>query len=294
MNYYDWKKVKKEITLKSILGESYVQFAPKSINLDFDVESLKDPKKFSKMEISIKQIDSRIRKKGYPGELFVESGENLIALCLLYLRHIHTMNDFTFVEDVLIGSDGYVCAKNLPKEQEDMYKDWAYSLEKKIDSLIDDGLLGDVEELCEKYKNMKVTAEVYEVTYVGPTKAIKYSEDMSIGEFSDMIKEQFGIIPVFLHKGEYKKFPASTRLGEIGVTGEKTLDVKLKEDVSSLGRDIQEQNELEASVNFKYLKRPWAFIEDSTFDNVDVLPGLFRSIGWTLLIRFTYKYIDKL
>lgn len=294
MNYYDWKKVKKEITLKSILGESYVQFAPKSINLDFDVESLKDPKKFSKMEISIKQIDSRIRKKGYPGELFVESGENLIALCLLYLRHIHTMNDFTFVEDVLIGSDGYVCAKNLPKEQEDMYKDWVYSLERKIDSMIDDGLLGDIEELCENYKNMKVNAEVYEVTYVGPTKAIKYSEDMTIGEFSDMIKEQFGIIPVFLHKGEYKKFPASTRLGEIGVSGEKTLDVKLKEDVSSLGRDMQEQNELEASVNFKYLKRPWAFIEDSTFDNVDVLPGLFRSIGWTLLIRFTYKYIDKL
>ena len=68
MNYYGWKKVKKEITLKSILGETYVEFAPKSINLDFDIESLKDPKKFSKMEISIKQIDEHIRRRDYHGD----------------------------------------------------------------------------------------------------------------------------------------------------------------------------------------------------------------------------------
>ncbi len=293
MNYYGWKKVKKEITLKSILGETYVEFAPKSINLDFDIDSLKDPKKFSKMEISIKQIDERIRKRDYHGELFVESGENLIALCMLYMYRHHSGTDYTFVEDVLIGSDGFVCAKNLPKEQEDKYKEWAYYLEKKIDSLVDDHSI-DIDDLCEKYENMKVTADVYEVTYIGPTKAIKYSEGMSIGEFSDMIKEQFGVIPVFLHKGEYKKYPASTLLGEIGVSGEKTLDVKIKADVSLLGKDMQEQNDLDAYITFKYVKRPWAFIEDSTFDNVDVLPGLFKSIGWSLLIRFTYKYIDRI
>lgn len=290
MNYYGWKKVKKEITLKSILDESYVQFAPKSINLDFDIETIKDPKNFSKMEISIKEIDERIRKRGYPGELFVESGENLIALCMLYLCCNHTMNNYTFVDDVLIGSDGYVCSKNLPKEQEDKYKEWAYYLEKKIDSLVDDHSI-DIDDLCEKYENMKVTADVYEVTYIGPTKAIKYSEGMTIGEFSDMIKEQFGVIPVFLHKGEYKKYPASTRLGEIGVSGEKSLDVKIKADVSLLGKDMVEQNKLDASIMFKYAKRSWAYIDDSTFDNVEVLPGIFKSIGWSLLIRFTYKYI---
>lgn len=294
MNYYGWKKVKKEITLKSILGETYVEFAPKSINLDFDIDSLKDPKKFSKMEISIKQIDERIRKRDYHGELFVESGENLIALCMLYMSRHHSGTDYTFVEDVLIGSDGFVCAKNLPKEQEDMYKKWASKLEHKIEAMVDDGLIDDVDKLCEKYENMKVTADVYEVVYIGPTKAIKYSENLSIGEFSDMIKEQFGVIPIFLHKGEYKKFPASTLLGEIGVSGEKTLDVKIKADVSLLGKDMQEQNDLDAYITFKYVKRPWAFIEDSTFDNVDVLPGLFKSIGWSLLIRFTYKYIDRI
>lgn len=297
MNYYGWKKVKKDITLKSILGESYaeVEFAPKSINMDFDIETLyKDPKKFSKMEISIKHIDERISKRGFRGELFVESGENLIALFMLCMYRRHSGTDYAFVDDVLIGSDGYVCAKNLPKEQEDTYKKWASSLEGKIESLVDDGLIDDVDKLCDQYENMKVTADVYEVTYVGPTKAIKYSEDMTIGEFSDMIKEQFGVIPVFLHKGEYKKFPASTRLGEIGVSGERATDVKIKADVSLLGKDMVEQNQLDAYITFKYLKRPWAFIEDSTFDDVDVLPGLFKSIGWTLLVRFTYKYIDRI
>lgn len=295
MNYYGWKKVKKEITLKSILGETYVEFAPKSINMDFDIETLyKNPKKFSKMEISIKYIDERIRKRDYHGELFVESGENLIALCMLYMSRHHSGTDYTYVEDVLIGSDGYVYAKNLPKEQEDMYKKWASKLEYKIETMVDNGLIDDIDELCEQYENMKVIADVYEVVYIGPTKAIKYSEDMTIGEFSDMIKEQFGIIPVFLHKGEYKKYSTSTRLGDVGVSGEKTLDVKIKTDVRSLGGDLQEQNDLDAYVMFKYVKRPWAFIEDNTFDNVDVLPGLFKSIGLLLLIRFTYKYFDRI
>lgn len=293
MNYYGWKKVKKEITLKSILDETYVEFAPKSINLDFDIETLKDPRNFSKMEVSIKQIDERIRKRDYHGELFVEDGENLIALCMLYMYIHHSGTDYAFVEDVLIGSDGYVCAKNLPKEQEDKYKEWAYYLERKIEALVDDHVIDDIDGLCEKYENMKVTADVYEVVYVGPTEAVKYSEDMTIGEFSDMIKGRFGVIPVFLHKGEYKKYPASTQLGEIGVSGEKSLDVKVKADVSLLGKDMVEQNELDAYIMFKYVKRPWAYIEDSTFDNVDVLPGIFKSIGWSLLIRFTYKFIDR-
>ena len=71
------------------------------------------------------------------------------------------------------------------------------------------------------------------------------------------------------------------------------MDVKVKADVSLLGKDMVEQNELDAYIMFKYVKRPWAYIEDSTFDNVDVLPGIFKSIGWSLLIRFTYKFIDR-
>ena len=212
---------------------------------------------------------------------------------MLYMYIHHSGTNYAFVEDVIIGSDGYVCAKNLPKEQEDKYKEWAYYLERKIEALVDDHVIDDIDGLCEKYENMKVTADVYEVVYVGPTEAVKYSEDMTIGEFSDMIKGRFGVIPVFLHKGEYKKYPASTQLGEIGVSGEKSLDVKVKADVSLLGKDMVEQNELDAYIMFKYVKRPWAYIEDSTFDNVDVLPGIFKSIGWSLLIRFTYKFIDR-
>ena len=45
-------------------------------------------------------LRERIWKKGYHGELFVENGENLIALCMMYLRYIHTMNDFTFIEEL--------------------------------------------------------------------------------------------------------------------------------------------------------------------------------------------------
>ena len=294
MNVYGWKKVKKEITLKSILGETYVEFAPKSINLDFDIEYLKDPKNFSKIEISIKQIDERIRKRDYHGELFIESGENLIALCMLYMYRHHSGTDYAFVEDVYIGSDGYVCAKNLPQEQKEVYKKWASKLEYKIETMVDNGLIDDIDELCEKYENMKVTADVCEITYIGPTKAIKYSENMTIGEFSDMIKDEFNVIPVFLRKEEYKEYPKSAKLIEIGVSGEHTLDVKIKADVSTLGADMQEQHDLNAYIVFKYAKRPWAFIEDSTFDNVDILPSFFRSIWWSLLIRFTYKYIGRI
>lgn len=296
MNYFGWKKVKEEITLKSILDKTYVQFAPKSINMDFNIESLyKDPEQFSKMEISIRHIDERIvKKEDYRGELFVESGENLIALCMLYMSLHHSGTDYTFAEDMPVGSDGYAYTKKLSKEQEDKYKKWASKLESKIESLVDSDLVDNIDELCEKYANMKVIADVCEIVYIGPTKTIKYSEDMTIGEFSDMIKNQFGVIPVFLHKGEYKKFPLSTRLGEIGVSGEHTLDVKIKTYVGSLGEDMQKQNDLSAYITYKYVKRPWAFVGDSTFDQVDVLPGLFKSIGFALLIRFSYKYFDKI
>ncbi len=90
MNIYGWKQVKKEITLKSILDKEYVQFAPESIDLDLDVESLfKDPKKFLGTEISVKFITTDISRKDYWGELFVEKGKNLIALSMLYMAIHH-------------------------------------------------------------------------------------------------------------------------------------------------------------------------------------------------------------
>lgn len=295
MNYFGWKKVKKEITLKSILGETYVQFAPKTVNMDLDIEMLyKNPKQVADMDISIKHIDFRIAKKNYPGELFVESGQNLIALCMLYTSLHHQGTSYTFVEDVLIGDDDYVCAKELSHDKNEQYEQWAAKLEDKINRLVDSGLVENLDEICEQFANMKVTSEVYEIVYVGPTKTINYSGDMTIGEFSEMIIKEFNIIPVFLYKGVYKVIPKSTKLEEIGVYGEKTLDVKIKMDVSSLGGGLQEQNDLDAYVGFKYVKRPWAFIEDSTFDEVEILPSFFKSIGWTLLVRFTYKYIDRI
>lgn len=292
MNYYGWKKVKKEITLKSILEETYVQFAPKTVNMDFDIEMLyKNPKQFADMDISIKQIDYRIAKKNYPGELFIESGENLIALCMLYTSINHQGTTYTFVDDVVIGEDGYVCAKSLPHDKNEQYERWATKLENKIDGLVDSGFVDDLDEICKQYANMKVMADVYEVVYIGPTKAVNYSEDMTIEQFAQLIQDEFDVIPAFLYKGEFKEYPGHAKLKAIGVSGQNTLNVKIKADVASLGTELQEQNELKAYIIYKYARRPWALIEDSTFDNVHVLPSVMKSLRWKLLMRFTYKYL---
>lgn len=293
MNVYGWKKIKKEITLKSILGETYVDFSSKSIDLDFDIETIyKNPKKFSDMKLSIRHIDSSIARKDFHGELFVESGENLIALCFLYMSLNHHGTDFKVVEDVLMDNEGYVYAEELPEDKKAVYKKFVARLESKVENLIDSGLVDDIRALCNKYAEMKFTAEVYEVAYIGPTKAIKYSGDMSIGEFSEMIKDEFNVIPAFIRKGTFCDCPATMKLRDVGISGEKVLDVKIKSYVYSLGVDIKKQNNLEnVFVDFKYANRPWALIEEGTFDEVNVLPGFFKSLYWTLTTRFIYKYL---
>lgn len=292
MNVYGWKKVGKEIYLKSILEKNNLGFSSNDIDLDFDIETIyKNPEKFYDMKISIKHLDLKIAKNGIHGDLFVEGGANLIALCFLYRLLHHQSTDYKIFEGIVMDDEGYVYEKELLREKEREYYKWVSRLEEKINELIVSKHIGELEELCEMYANMKVKADVYEVVYIGPTKTIRYSEDMTIREFSEMISDELNVIPTFIRKGAFFDCPTSMRLKELGITGEKCLDVKIKTYVSTFSRDLKEQNNLDVIVDCKYVSRPWALIEKGTFDDIKVLPSFWNSLGWTLLTRLVYKFL---
>ena len=146
------------------------------------------------MNISIRHIDFNIAKKLFCGELFIESGNNLIALCLLYMALQHQGTNYSVFEDVLMDDEGYAYAKKLPQEEQNKYDKWVSRMDRKIKDLIFSGLVDNLDELCKKFANMKVIADVYEVVYIGPTKTVRYSEDMTIREFSEMISDELNVI----------------------------------------------------------------------------------------------------
>ena len=292
MNVFGWKKIRKEIKLESILDNDHLGFSPNTVDLDFDIETIyKNPEKFFDMNISIRHIDFNIAKQLFCGKLFVESGNNLIALCLLYMALQHQGTNYSVFEDVLMDDEGYAYAKKLPQEEQNKYDKWVARMDRKIKDLIFSGLVDNLDELCKKYANMKIVADVYEVVYIGPTKTVRYSEDMTIREFSEMISDELNVIPTFIRKGAFFDCPTSMRLKELGVTGEKCLDVKIKTYVSTFSRDLKEQNNLDVIVDCKYVSRPWALIEKGTFDDIKVLPSFWNSLGWTLLTRLVYKFL---
>lgn len=292
MNVFGWKKTRKEIKLESILDNDRLGFSPNTIDLDFDIETIyKNPEQFFDMNISIRHIDFDIAKKLFCGKLFVESGNNLIALCLLYMALNHQGTTYSVFEDVLMDDEGYAYAKKLPQEEQNKYDKWVSRMDRKIHNLIYSGLVDNIDELCKKFANMKIVADVYEVVYIGPTKTVRYSEDMTIREFSEMISEELNVIPTFIRKRAFFDCPASMRLKELGVTGEKCLDVKIKTYVSTFSRDLKEQNNLDVIVDCKYVSRPWALIEKGTFDDIKVLPSFWNSLGWTLSSRLVYKFL---
>lgn len=288
MNIYGWKQVKKEITLESILGETYVQFAPESVDFDVDIESLlRDTKKFSYTDISIKYIDYNISKRDYKGELFIEKGKNLIALCMLYMELHHHGTDYSFVENVLMGKDGYVYAKELPVDLNEKYKKWADKLERKIQLLVDSGTIDNIREICNDFANMKFTAEVCEVVYIGPTIEINYSEDMTISQFAEVVKENCHIIPVFTKPGSLDLYPESTTLKSLGIIGQKSFLIPTKLHISSFINDFREQNGLKSIIFFRYEKRPWAYILPEThFDDVQKVPNVFVCLYNKLFLKF--------
>ena len=292
MNVFGWKKTRKEIKLESILDNDRLGFSPNTVDLDFDIETIyKNPEKFFDMNISIRHIDFDIAKQLFCGKLFVESGNNLIALCLLYMALKHQGTKYSVFEDVLMDDEGYAYAKKLPQEEQNKYDKWVSRMDRKIKDLIFSGLVDNLDELCKKFANMKVIADVYEVVYIGPTKTVRYSEDMTIREFSEMISHELNVIPTFIRKGAFFDCPASMRLKELGVTGEKYLDVKIKTYVSTFSKELKEQNNLDVIVDCKYVSRPWALIEKGTFDDIKVLPSFWNSLGGTLLTRLVYKFL---
>lgn len=288
MNIFNWKEREEIISLGKILDEDYVMFSAKSIDLDYEIETLyKNPKSFANMPLVFKYLSDKIDKNNkYP--IYIESG-NIMPLWLFYNAHKHHGVDYSIVESVEMGKDGYVKITALSSEDEEKYNAWARKMERKTDSLVDSSIIDDESKLCRSYEDLEVKAKIFGVEYCGPTRAITISEDMTIAQFQKMIKDEFNFIPILTRPNQYKEFPGNTRLSTLGFTGENTIQVKTKMRVGTFGHDFCKLTETKLIMLFKFVERPWAFMEDCYFDEVDILPSVFTSLKWDLLVKFGFK-----
>ena len=299
MNIYGWKDIQKEMSLKEIFDADYIQYAAEAIDLNFDIETLyKSPQSFHNMIISIKKLDWRIdNDKEQHRELYVEQG-NIIPIWLLYHTYNHHGVTYSFVENLSMGRDGFVKTKELSTEQKEKYNQWAAKLERKIESLIDSGLIDNIKQLYQEYADMKFMVKVSEIKYTGKTIDIPYSEDITIAEFADIVREKCHVIPVFAKPYTFDLYPSSTKLKSLGVSGiDKVYSFPSQLRLGNFS-GFAEENNIDIQLHFKYEEKPWMYIHPETnFDTVRDVPGFFQGIYNNISLRalcWFIRFITKL
>ena len=289
MKDYIWQTTNEVINLKDVCNTSNLVYVYEDVIKHIDkvdlVSFYKEPEKYSKIKLKLKEVTDYITDHDKIGFVVEKGAELLVPLYYIFLSVDHCGNDpeLVLVKSVSLenGDFSYVLA---PDDVKDKFKKWCEEIkafvEKKFDWCNDD-------DITEPYKHVTIDAEIDKTVYIGETIDIEISENMSIENFKNVFQEKFGVIPcIFDHKKEDKNL--QHKLSCFGISGKTLVRIPPFFKLGDIDWELRNQLHLSSDIEFRfrYVARPWAFLLGrETLTEVDQLPPVWKSIGFNLLLK---------
>ena len=294
MKDFIWKTTNEVINLKDVCNTSHLVYVYEDIIKHIDkvdlVSFYKEPEKFSKIKLKLKEVTEYITDIDKVGFVIEKGAELLVPLYYIFLSVDHCGDDpeIVLVKSVSLenGDFSFVLATD---DVKDKFKEWSEEIkafvEKKFEWCNDD-------DITEPYKHVTIDAEIDRTIYIGETIDIEISEGMSLGEFKSIFQEKFGVVPcVFYSKKEDKNL--QHKLNCFGISGKTLVRIPSFFALGDINWELRNQLQLSSDIEFRfrYVGRPWAFLLGrEKLSEVDQLPPVWKSIGFNLLL----KLVDKI
>lgn len=287
MKDFIWKASKRALPIKDLYDDTYqVFYIPESIvpKLCKITSFEKDPAKFAGEKVKVKMVTEYVAEYNKETGFVIEEGaEYIIPLYYNYLAATNCGNDpiFKVYKSVSLedGEFSYVPGSD---EATEKLNDWCKELYHFAENEVESALAPS------KRDNYKISfdAEVEDAVYVGKTLDVKVSEDMTVAEFKEEVKNVLGVIPnIFLNQKEVKD--PNALLKSVGVKGKTVIKVGPYLAVGDVNRLFKEQLKWEGvEVYFKFAKRPWSYMMgDQLLSELDNLPSIWKSIQCNVAIK---------